>query len=416
MGKLSDKAVQAAQPHDKQYGISDGNGLTLIVKPNGSKLWWFRYRFAGKARTLSIGEYPFVSLKKAREISFEAKQSLTSNTDPSAAKKEAKSALRQVHEKLAFDASSKFEAVSREWFEKFSKSSNWVASHSSKVIARLENDIFPWLGERPVGEIEPMELLATIRRIEKRGALETAHRVLNTCSRVFRYAVASGLAKSDPASDLRGALPPYRKNNHFATITDPKTIGDLLRDIEQYQGTIVVRCAFALSMHLFLRPGELRKLQWDWIDLDESLLTIPASEHKTGKKTHEPHLVPLSKQAILIIKEIEPVTGSGRYLFPSERDKDRPLSDNGVRSAMRRLGWSNEEMTPHGIRAMASTLLDNMGYESRWIERQLAHDEQNKVKAAYKRHMHLMYLPERKKMMQDWSDYLDGLRDVAMKV
>jgi len=411
MGRLNDKAAQAARSRDKQYGISDGDGLTMIIKPNGTKLWWLRYRFGGKAKTLSLGEYPFVTLREARDKSYEAKKLLADNIDPSAAKISAKQLLIETVLKEQFDATTTFENVAREWIAKFSKSNNWAESHSSKVIGRLENDIFPWLGERAIGEIVPTELLSVVRRVEQRGALESAHRVLNSCSRIFRYAVASGLAARNPAEDLRGALPPYKKDRHFAAITDPKIIGDLLRDIGQYQGTMVVRCAFALSIHIFLRPGELRKLQWDWVSLDEALITIPANEHKTGKRTQEPHLVPLGLQAISIIKEIQPVTGAGRYLFPSERDKDRPLSDNGIRSAMRRLGWSGDEMTPHGFRAMASTLLDNMGYESRWIERQLAHDEPNKVKAAYKRNSYLMYLAERRKMMQEWSDYLEQLRD-----
>jgi len=411
MGKLSDKAVQAAQKRDKQYGISDGQGLTLIVKPSGAKLWWFRYRYAGKARTYSIGEYPFVTLREAREKAYQAKKLLTENIDPSEAKQAAKKLLVESAQKAQCDVKTTFEHVAREWFEKFSKANNWVDSHSSKVIARLENDIFPWLGKHQIGKIEPMELLSVIRRVEARGALETAHREMNSCGRIFRYAIACGIADRNPAADLRGALPPYRKDKHFASITDPKIIGDLLRDIEEYQGTLVVRCAFALSVHVFLRPGELRRLQWDWVNIDEALITIPHTEHKTGKRTQEPHLVPLSAQSIAILSEIRPVTGNGKYVFPSERDKDRALSDNGIRSAMRRLGWSGDEMTPHGFRAMASTLLDNMGYESKWIERQLAHDEPNRVKAAYKRHSYLMYISERKKMMQDWSDFLDQLRD-----
>jgi len=411
MGKLSDKAVQAAKASEKQYGISDGQGLTLIVKPNGNKLWWLRYRFAGKAKTLSIGEYPFVTLKQAREKAFQAKQQLNENIDPSAAKQTARMALLQEKEQEKIDAATTFENVAREWFEKYSKSNDWAESHSSKVLGRLENDIFPWLGNRQVGEIEPMELLSAIRRVEARGALETAHRALSECSRVFRYAVGCGFASRDPAADLRGALPPYKKDKHFPAVTDPKIIGDLLRDIQSYQGTTIVRCAFSLSPHVFLRPGELRKIEWGWINFDEAILTIPANQHKTGKRTKEPHLVPLSQQSLAILREIYPVTVSGKHVFPSERDKNRPLSDNGVRSAMRRLGWTGDEMTPHGFRALASTLLDNLGYESRWIERQLAHDEPNKVKAAYKRSLYLMYLPERKKMMQEWSNYLDALRD-----
>lgn len=413
MGKLNDKAVQAAQSREKQYGISDGDGLTLVIKPNGTKLWWLRYRFAGKAKTLSMGEYPFVTLRQAREKAFQAKQLLIDNIDPSVSKQAAKRALLQEKEKDKFDAATNFENVAREWFQKYSASNDWAESHSSKVMGRLENDIFPWLGSRQIGEIEPLELLNVIRRIEARGALETAHRALGECGRVFRYAVASGYASRDPASDLRGALPPYRKDKHFAAVTDPKRLGELLRDIEGYSGTPIVRAAFALSPRLFLRPGELRKMEWSWIDFESQLLTIPASAHKTGKRTLEPHLVPLSSQAMKTLEEIKPLTGEGRYVFPSERDRNRPMCDNAVRSALRRLGWTGDEMTPHGFRATASTILDNKGYKQEWLERQLAHSEQNKVKAAYKRNSYLMYLPERTKMMQEWSNYLDALRDGA---
>jgi len=413
MGKLTDKAVQAAQPREKQYGISDGDSLSLIVRPSGAKLWWYRYRFTGKAKTLSIGVYPIVSLKEARDKVFEAKKKLANNIDPSAEKLAVRAALVEQQVEQVQDEASRFEVVARDWFEKHSKSLKWEENHASKIMGRLENDIFPWLGKRPVAEITPQELLGVIRKIESRGALETAHRALSECGRVFRYAVASGLADRDPSGDLRGALPPYRKDKHFAAVTDPKDVGALLRDIESYCGTHVVRAAFALSPRVFLRPGELRKLEWEWIDFDEAMITIPPTAHKTGKRTQAPHLVPLSVQAIQTLKEIQPITGKGRLVFPSERDKNRPMSDNGVRSAMRRLGWTGDEMTPHGFRAMASTTLDNLGYKQEWIERQLAHDESNKIKAAYKRELHMMYMPERKKMMQDWSNYLDKLRDGA---
>ena len=416
MGKLSDKAVQAAQPQAKQYGISDGDGLTLIVKPSGSKVWWFRYRFAGKAKTLSIGIYPVVSLREARDRAFEAKRLLIDNLDPSAQKQAAKAALVEQKAQQAQEAASMFEVVARDWFEKHRQSLGWEENHASKILGRLENDIFPWLGKRSIAEITAPELLQVIRKIEARGALETAHRALAECGRIFRYAVASGLAERDPSGDLKGALPPYRKNNHFAAVTDPKQVAALMRDIEAYSGTHVVRAAFALSPRVFLRPGELRKLEWEWIDFESAIITIPPTGHKTGKRTQAPHLVPLSHQAIAILKDIQPVTGSGKHVFPSERDKGRPMSDNAVRSAMRRMGWTGEEMTPHGFRALASTILDNLGYQQQWIERQLAHDEHNKVKAAYKRDLHLMYMPERKKMMQEWSDYLDQLRDGAQVI
>ncbi len=417
MGKLTDKAVQSAQPREKQYGISDGDSLSLIVRPTGAKLWWFRYRFAGKAKTLSIGVYPVVSLREARDKVFEAKKKLANNIDPSAEKLAIRASLVEQKEEQVQDEASRFEAVARDWFEKHSKSLKWEENHASKILGRLENDIFPWLGKRPIAEITAQELLGVIRKIESRGALETAHRALSECGRVFRYAVASGLAERDPSGDLKGALPPYRKDKHFAAVTDLKQVGALLRDIEAYSGTHVVRAAFALSPRVFLRPGELRKLEWEWIDFDEAMITIPPTAHKTGKRTQAPHLVPLSQQAIQILKEIQPLTGGNKLVFPSERDKNRPMSDNAVRSAMRRLGWTGDEMTPHGFRALASTILDNLGqYKPEWIERQLAHDEHNKVKAAYKRDLHLMYMPERKKMMQEWSDYLDKLRDGAQVI
>lgn len=413
MGKLTDKAVQSAQPREKQYGISDGDSLSLIIRPTGAKLWWFRYRFAGKAKTLSIGVYPVVSLREARDKAFEAKRKLTNNIDPSAEKLAVRAALTEQKEEQARNEASLFEVVARDWFEKHSKSLKWEENHASKILGRFENDIFPWLGKRSIAEISAQELLGVIRKIESRGALETAHRALSECGRVFRYAVASGLAERDPSGDLKGALPPYRKDKHFAAVTDPKEVGALLRDIEGYSGTHVVRAAFALSPRVFLRPGELRKLEWDWIDFDATMITLPPTAHKTGKRTQAPHLVPLSQQATQILKEIQPLTGNNKLVFPSERDKNRPMSDNAVRSAMRRLGWTGDEMTPHGFRALASTILDNLGYKQEWIERQLAHDELNKVKAAYKRDLHLMYMPERKKMMQEWSDYLDRLRDGA---
>lgn len=410
MGKLSDKAVQAAKPKEKQYKLADGDGLALIVKPNGTKLWWFRYRFGGKEKTLALGEYPIRTLLSAREAATDARRLLQNGIDPMQLKAESKAAAAKQEAQKEHDATTTFKAIATEWFEKFKVSHNWEPNHSSKIWGRLEKDIFPWIGSRSIASITAPELLTVIRRIEARGALETAHRALSECGRVFRYAVASGLAERDPSGDLRGALPPYRKDRHFAAITDVKQVGDLMRDIDAYSGTTVVRIAFALSPRLFLRPGELRKIEWSWVDFDEALITVPATAHKTGKRTQAPHIVPLSIQAIALLQEIHPLTGEDRFVFPGARDKNRAMSDNAVRSAMRRLGWTGEEMTPHGFRAMASSILDNRGYRQEWIERQLAHDEPNKVKAAYKRDLHLMYLPERRQMMQEWSDYLDSLR------
>ncbi|HUW00236.1 MAG TPA: integrase arm-type DNA-binding domain-containing protein [Gallionella sp.] len=386
--------VKNSKPADKPIKLFDGGGLYLLVQPNGAKYWRLKYRFAGKEKMLSIGVFPDVSLMDARERRKEARKLLENNQDPSTVK-QAQKAVKTIQ------AENSFEIIAREWFIRHSK--NWKENHSSKIIARLENDIFPWIGSRPISDISAPELLSPIRRIESRGALETAHRTLANCGQVFRYAVATGRAQRDPSGDLRGALPPVKRDKHFAAITDPQKIGELMRDIEGYQGSFIVRCAFRLSPLLFVRPGELRKMEWADVDLDAAQWIYFVT------KTETQHIVPLARQAVDLLREIHPLTGHGKYVFHGERDHDRPMSDNAIRSALRRMGWSNEEMTPHGFRAMASTVLDNKGYKQEWLERQLAHEEPNKVKAAYKREAWRMYLPERTAMMQHWADYLDEI-------
>jgi len=393
--KLSDTATRKAKSEAKPYKMADGGGMYLEVMPNGSKYWRLKYRLAGKEKRLALGVYPDVTLAEARNRRDEARKLLANDIDPSAVKQAQKAANVQ-------HAANSFEVIAREWFDRHSP--NWKENHSSKVISRLEKDIFPWIGAMPISGITPPILLAAIRRIEARGALETAHRALATCGQVFRYAVATGRAERDPTGDLRGALPPYKKDNHFAAITDPKKVGELMRDIDGYQGSYIVKSAFKLSPLLFVRPGELRKMEWNDLDLDAAEWCYFIT--KTGTQ----HLVPLCKQAVLILRELQPLTGRGKYVFHGERDHDRPMSDNAIRSALRRMGWANDEMTPHGFRAMASTILDNMGYKQEWLERQLAHEEPNKVKAAYKRDAWRMYLPERISMMQAWADYLDNLK------
>lgn len=386
--------IKNVKPAEKPIKLFDGGGLYLLVQPNGAKYWRLKYRFAGKEKMLSIGVFPEVSLVDARERRKEARKLLENNQDPSTVK-QAQKAITTVQ------AENSFELIAREWFIRHSK--NWKENHSSKIIARLENDIFPWIGSRPIADISAPELLSPIRRIESRGALETAHRALANCGQVFRYAVATGRAQRDPSGDLRGALPPVKRDKHFAAITDPKKIGELMRDIDGYQGSFIVRCAFRLSPLLFVRPGELRKMEWADVDLDAAQWVYFVT------KTETQHIVPLARQAVDLLREIHPLTGHGKYVFHGERDHDRPMSDNAIRSALRRMGWSNEEMTPHGFRAMASTVLDNKGFKQEWLERQLAHEEPNKVKAAYKRESWRMYLPERTAMMQHWADYLDEL-------
>jgi integrase len=389
---LTDTAIKNAKPGTKPLKLSDEKGLFLLLSPAGGKWWRLKYRFGGKEKLLSMGTYPEVSLKDARQRRDDARKLLADGVDPSANKKAVKAAQGER-------AANSFETVAREWFDKHAP--NWKENHSSKIIRRLEVDIFPWLGARPVGEIAAPDLLAAIRRIESRGALETAHRALANCGQVFRYAVATGRAQRDTAADLRGSLPPV-KEKHHASITDPKAIGELLRDIEGYQGAFITRCALRLSPLVFLRPGELRKAEWVEIDLGKAEWRIPAARMKMNAV----HIVPLSTQAVAILREIQPLTGEGKYVFPGARTTTRPMSENAVLAALRRMDYATDEMTGHGFRSMASTLLNEQGFNRDAIERQLAHAERDGVRAAYN---YAEYLPERKKMMQSWADYLEGL-------
>ena len=389
--------VSKSKATDKTQRLADGGNMYLLIQPNGAKYWRMDYRLAGKRKTLAIGVYPDTSLSDARERREQARKLIANGVDPVAVKQAQKASTIE-------NVENSFEVIAREWFVRHAP--NWKENHSSKIIARLEKDVFPWIGNRPIAEIAAPALLAAIRKIEARGALETAHRALACCGQVFRYAVATGRAERDPTGDLRGALPPVKKEKHFAAITEPKKVGELMRDIEGYQGSYIVKGAFKLSPLLFVRPGELRKMEWTELDLDKAEWIIPADKMKMGVT----HIVPLAKQAVAVLREMLPLTGRSKYVFHGERDHDRPMSDNAIRSALRRMGWANDEMTPHGFRAMASTILDNMGYKQEWLERQLAHEEPNKIKAAYKREAWRMYLPERTAMMQAWADYLDKLK------
>lgn len=393
---LTDTAIKNAKPGVKPVKLSDEKGLFLLIAPAGGKWWRLKYRFGGKEKLLSLGTYPEVSLKDARQRRDDARKLLASDVDPSANKKAVKSAQSER-------AANSFEVIAREWYDKHAP--NWKENHSSKIIRRLEVDIFPWLGSRPIAEVTAPELLAAIRRIEDRGALETAHRALANCGQVFRYAIATGRALRDTAADLRGALPPV-KEKHHASITDPKKIGELLRDLDGYQGAFTTRCALRLAPLVFLRPGELRKAEWAEIDLDKAEWRIPADKMKMNAV----HIVPLSTQAVAILREIQPLTGEGQYVFTGARTTKRPMSENAVLGALRRMDYTTDEMTGHGFRSMASTLLNEQGFNRDAIERQLAHAERDGVRAAYN---YAEYLPERKTMMQSWADYLDKLKKGA---
>lgn len=411
---LSDTAVRNAKGKEKPYRLRDGEGLYLLVQPDGSRWWRFDYAIDGTRKTLSMGIYPTVGLAAARERAETARKFVADGKDPSAERKtdKARRAERRELEQCIADGNplpGSFEDVAREWHERHM--ANKSERHKVKVLARLEKDVFPWLGKMPAGEVKAPELLTMLRRIEARGAIELAHVAKRVCGQIFRYAIATGRADRDPAADLRGALQPA-KSEHFAAIIDPKAIGDLLRAIDGYTGEFATRCALRLSPLVMLRPGEVRQAEWAEIDLEAAEWRIPARK----MKMRDEHIVPLSRQAIAIFEEIRPLTGHGRYVFPSARtasgSKDeRPMSENAVLGALRRMGYTTDEMTAHGFRTMASTRLNESHlFHPDAIERQLAHGERDSVRAAYNRAEHL---PERRKMMQWWADYLDGLKNGA---
>ena len=390
---LTDMKVQKAKSKDKPISLFDGGGLYLLVTPSGGKLWRFKYRFNNKEKKLAFGSYPEISLQDARRKREDARRLLANNVDPDAVRKAQKIAKTEETET--------FEVIAREWHTKFTPT--WTPGHAVTIMSRLERDLFPWIGKRPINQIKAPELLAVLRRVESRGALESAHRIRTIAGQVFRYAVATGRAERDPAADLKGALPQPREKHH-AAITDPKEVAPLLRALDGYQGHFVVKCALRLAPMFFVRPGELRNAEWSEIDLDEAVWNIPA--HKMKMK--QAHIVPLCRQAVEILTELKEVTGASRYVFPSGRSNARPMSNNAVNAALRRMGYDKDTMTGHGFRAMARTILDEVLHvRPDYIEHQLAHAVRDPNGRAYNRTAHL---EERRKMMQTWADYLDGLK------
>jgi len=389
---LTDTAIRNTKPGAKPVKLFDERGLFLLVTPAGGKWWRLRYKYDGKEKLLSLGTYPDTGLKDARTRRDDARKLLADGIDPG----EHRKAMKAVKVERAANS---FEVVAREWYAKLSP--NWAEHHGDRIIRRFERDIFPWIGGRPIADVAAPELLAVVQRIEKRGALETAHRALGNCGQVFRYAVATGRALRDPSGDLRGALPPV-KGEHFAAMTEPEQVAPLLRILDGYQGTLTVACALRLAPLVFVRPGELRNAEWADIDLDA------AEWRYTVTKTDTAHIVPLSIQAVVILRELHALTGTGRYVFPGARSNGRPMSDNAILAAMRRMGIGKDEMSGHGFRAMARTILDEvLGFRPDFIEHQLAHAVKDPNGRAYNRTAHL---PERKKMMQAWADYLDKLK------
>ncbi|NYG33423.1 integrase arm-type DNA-binding domain-containing protein [Sphaerotilus montanus] len=419
---LSDQAIKKAKPEAKPRKLSDGGGLLLEVRPEGGKWWRLRYRFAGKEKMLSLGVYPAVALADARKRRDEARALLAAGIDPSAARKDSKAEqARQQHiESLAAQGKplpGTFEHVACDWLEK--KHEPEVSPrYSARSRKQLEADVFPHIGRMPVREITAPVLLELLRKVEARGATDTAHRVKQTCSLVFRYAITTGDADRDPVPDLRGALATHTKR-HFPAITEPVRVGELLRAFDAYTGQPGTRVALKLAALVFQRPGNLIAMRWEDLDLDAAVWTIPSEDMKRtkGQKINgAAHIVPLARQAVELLRELQPITGHGVHCFPGLGNKrHQPISNVTLNAAMRRLGFSGDEMTAHGFRALARTVIvENLpGVDSEWIEAQLAHSKRGPLGSAYDR---AQYLRQRRQMMQTWADYLDRLRDGAQVI
>ncbi len=391
---LTDIQIKSAKPREKQYKLADGEGMYLLVLPSGGKYWRLKYRIDGKEKVLALGVYPKVSLSGARGKRRVAKDVLSDGQDPSVIKK-----LEKIKRK--YDGKDSFEAVAREWHKKQKTSLAEVTARDT--LSKLVNHVFPHVGARTIGEITTPEVLAVLRRLESNGKISAAHRTKQIIGRVFRYAIVTGRATHDLAADLKGALAP-EVTKHHASITDPKKIGELLRKIDDFSGTLPVKSALQLAPMLFVRPGELRRAEWKDVNFDTRQWIIPKEVMKKVGKERRAHIVPLSTQAIDILKKLRKYTGENSYLFST---KDKPMSENSVNKALRSIGYSGKEAVGHGFRTTASTILHEQGYLSDAIERQLAHVEGNDVKRTYNKALHIK---ERTKMMQAWSDYLYGLK------
>lgn len=391
---LTDTYIRGLKASDKEQKHFDGGGLYLSIPKTGKKLWRMAYRFSQKTKLLSFGEYPVVSLKDARDRREEAKKLLANGIDPGAQKKAAK-------EELLAEVKDTFQSVALEWYE--TRTTDFTEKHRATVMYRMEKYIFPHIGSEHIARMEAPEILAVVKPLEHKGQNETARRILQIINQVYRYAVITGRVKRNPATDLHGALRP-RKVTHRAALTEPDKVAQLLRDCDNYEGYFPIVCALRLAPLVFTRPTELRAAEWGEFNMEAQEWRIPAQR----MKMRQIHIVPLSRQAVKILEELQPFSGGGKYLFPSIRTDVRPISDVTMLNALRRMGYAKDEMCTHGFRSIASTLLNELGYNRDWIERQLAHGERNDVRAAYN---YAEYLPERRKMMQEWADYLTELKN-----
>ena len=390
---LTDTRIRTLKYTGKPAKYADGGGLHLYVSSSGKKLWRMTYYYEKKEKVLSFGEYPVISLENARAKRLDTKQLLAQGIDPGAQKKAIKEAQRS-------EVNDTFQTIAKEWHE--TRTSDFTEKHRGTVMYRMEKYIFPFIGGEHIARMEAPDILAVVKPLEHKGQNETARRILQIISQVYRYAVVTGRAKRNPATDLHGALRP-RKVVHRAAITEPAKVAQLLRNCDSYEGYFPIICALRLAPLVFVRPTELRAAEWSEFNFESKEWRIPAQRMKMKQM----HIVPLAKEAMAILEELHAYSGSGKYLFPSIRTETRPLSDATLLNALRRMGYAKDEMCTHGFRSIASTLLNELGYNRDWIERQLAHGERNDVRAAYN---YAEYLPERRRMMEEWAEYLEKLR------
>ena len=410
----SDATIKATRPGDSRKRLTDGAGLFLLLSvKGGSHGWRFDYTFEGRKKTISFGTYPATTLAIARRKAEAARQLVAEGFDPSAQRKSERAVHAKANEarhraKEGLPELDSFEAIAREWYG--IKRTGWATSYGEKVMARLEGDVFPWLGRTQIAEIAPAQILEVVRRIESRGVIETAHRVLESIGQIYRYAIACGKASNNPTRELKEVLKPAIPRN-FPAITDPTRFGELLRACDNYAATPVVRAALKLAPMLLLRPGELRFAEWPEIDLDAALWTVPAARMKRelrGKKLGAPHLVPLPRQAVEVLRDLHPLTGHAAMVFRGERHHHRAMSENTVNAALRAMGFSADEVTGHGFRATARTMLhERLGFSPDVIEAQLAHSVRDSLGRAYNR---TEFVQQRREMLQAWADFLDKLR------
>jgi integrase len=389
---LTDTALRAAKPTEKTQKLFDGSGLYLLITPKGAKSWRLKYQFQRKEKLISLGPYPLVSLKEARERATAARKTLESGVDPTAQRKQKKQRTLIT-----------FELVALEWHER--QSAKWTASYAEATLNRMKRNLFPAIGSTPVNAVTAPEILTLLRKVEARGQIGTAHALKQLCSGVFRYAIATGRAERDPAADLRGALAPNLKK-HRPALTEPQAVGRLMHAVYNYQGSLSVRSALQLMALTFCRTNEIRFAEWREFDFADRLWRIPAERMKMKRD----HLVPLSNQAVAVLEKLRPYSGKDQYVFPGYRSETVPFGNTALQKAIRVMGFEREEMCPHGFRSMASTLLNELGFNADWIERQLAHVPHGQVRGIYNR---AEYLPERRRMLQEWADYLDTLRTKA---